>query len=414
VRHSIPLLCLLLLAACTAPEPLPTATPPAELPPLATLPPPAASLPPAAPPAPPTVGPSPTHTLTPPSPAGPALPAEEQLAVDVQALLDDWLANSGAPGAVLGLRLPDGRTIVAAAGQTDDAGGFPIAPEHRFRIGSITKSFVAVLLVQLSEEGLVGLDEPLAAYLDWAPHAQRVTLRQLLAHTSGMPDFALEADFREQVLAEPGRSWTARETVELVAQRELLFEPDSRWSYSNTNYTLAGLVAEAVTGRQLAELLRERILVPAGLSDTYLEGLEEAPPIETAGHFDIDGDGRAENVRVIPYTALVTSGAAAGGLSSTAADVLAFAGSLADGQLLSRSGLEALTTASEVSPAYGLGLGLFQRAGRTFWGHGGALPGYVALMAHAPAERVSVVALANQSGVDLQGLLEDAYALTEE
>lgn len=380
-----------------------------------------APLPPPALGTPPPVGPSPvanpglptqtSRPLAPASPAGPALPGEEQLAADLQALLDDWLADSGAPGAVLGLRLADGRTVVAAAGQTDDAGGLPIEAEHRFRIGSITKTFVAVLLVQLAEEGSLRLDDPLATYLDWAPHGERVTLRQLLAHTSGMPDFALEADYRQQLLADPGRSWTPRETVELVSQRDLLFEPGSRWSYSNTNYVLAGLVAEAVTGAELATLLRERVAMPPGLTATYLEGLEEAPPIETAGHFDLDGDGRAENVRFIPYTALVTSGAAAGGLSSTARDVLALAGSLADGQLLSRTGLEQLTAASEASPAYGLGLTLFERGGRRFWGHAGALPGYSALVAHAHAERVSAVALANQSGVDVQGLLEDAFAL---
>jgi D-alanyl-D-alanine carboxypeptidase len=282
---------------------------------------------------------------------------------------------------------------------------------HRFRIGSITKTFVAVLLVQLHAEGLLDLDAPLADYLPWAPHAEVVSLHQLLRHTSGLPDFGGLPAYRQQLLFNPAREWSPRETVQLIDGLPLDFAPGSAWRYSNTNYVLAGLVAEEVAGRSLAMLLREQIHEPLGLAATYLEALEEAPPIETVGHYDIDGDGRPNSVRFVPYTALVTSGAAAGGLSSTAHDVLEFGAGLFDGRLLAVAELEEVITPTEVSPAYGLGLSLFRREGRLFIGHAGALPGYSALLAHQPDEGVTVVALANQTGVDVQALAEQAYAL---
>ena len=402
------LLCAALVSACAALEASPTPTAPRQPPPLATLPPPALGTPPRA------SGPTPGLPSLAPVPSPADTPPDSALARHLQQLVDDWREVESVPGAVLGLRLGDGETLVVASGRTDDGGGQPIEAQHRFRIGSITKTFIAVLMLQLAEEDLLDLDDRLAEHLPWAPHADELTLRQLLEQTSGLPDFGGLAAYRQSLLANPARVWEARETVELVAGLELDFEPGSRWAYSNTNYTLAGLVAEEVTGRDLAGLLRDGISQPAGLASTYLEGLEPAPPIETAGHYDLDGDGRAENVRMIPYTGLVTSGAAAGGLSSTARDTLEFAGALFGSELLGEAGLALLTTGSPVNPAYGLGLALFERDGRLLWGHAGALPGYSALLIHAPAEQVSVVALANQSGVELQALLEDALLLVEE
>lgn len=370
---------------------------------MATLPPPAV--------APPTA-PTPAPTLASARPSVPALPPPDPaLAGPLQAVLDGWRQATGAPGAVAGLRLPDGRTVVVASGTTDADGGEAVEIGHRFRVGSITKTFVATLLLQLSSDGLLDLDDTLADYLPWAPHADAVSLRQLLRHTSGLPDFAGLPAYRQQLLLNPAREWQARETVALIDGLPLEFAPGSRWSYSNTNYVLAGLVAEEVGGRPLAALLRERIHQRLGLASTFLEGLEDAPPMETAGHFDIDGDGRPNSVRFVPYVALVTSGAAAGGLSSSAHDMLDFAVGLFEGRLLARDELEQMIAPADVSPGYGLGVSLFQRDDRLLIGHVGALPGYSALLAHQPEDGVMVVALANQTGVDVQALAEEALVL---
>ena len=366
------------------------------------LPPPAAGSPPAAP------GSEPARSTPAPLPTE-SIPADPELAPRLQRLLDDWLAETGAPGGALALRLADGRTAVVAGGHTDDRGGDLVQPADRFRIGSITKTYVATLILQLVEEGRVALDEPLATYLPDAGHGQEVTIRQLLAHTSGVPDFGTVAAYRERLLENPGRAWTADEVLRLVIDRSLDFEPGERWAYSNTNYILLGLVAEAAGGSSLAELLHSRILDPLKLTDTYLEGVEDAPRMAVSGHFDLDGDGDSDNVRLIPYTALVTSGAAAGGLSATALDVLDFADALMAGRLVGRISLGRMmeaSTESETAGGYGLGLMRFQRAGREAWGHGGGLPGFSAVLAHSVADGATVVGLANERDVDIGSLAE--------
>jgi D-alanyl-D-alanine carboxypeptidase len=389
------------LAGCSVLEPSATVHPSGS-PVVAQLPPPAAGSPPAAPASEPglaTPAPAPTESI----------PADPALAPILKGLLEEWLAETGAPGGALAVRLADGRTAVVAGGQTDDRGGDPVQPADRFRIGSITKTYVATLILQLAEEGRLDLDGRLAAYISEAPHAQRVTLRQLLGHTSGVADFGSVPAYRDRLLANPGRDWTADEVLELIVDRPLDFEPGERWAYSNTNYILLGLVAEAVGGSSLAELLRTRMLGPLKLTDTYLEGIEEAPRMRVSGHFDLDGDGQSDNVRLIPYTALVTSGAAAGGLSASPLDVLDFADALMAGRLVGRGSLGRMMEASAESEAaggYGLGLMRFRHAGRSAWGHAGGLPGFAAILAHAPADGVTVVVLANDSGVDVGTLLE--------
>jgi D-alanyl-D-alanine carboxypeptidase len=338
----------------------------------------------------------------------PAAPADPELVAVLQPLLDDWLEEQDVPGAVIGVRRADGRTAIVAAGSTDDSDGGPIDAGHRFRIGSITKTFVAVLVLQLVDEGLVELDQPVGSYLPDTAFADEVTVRQLLSHTSGVPDFGRHSDYARLMLIQPSRSWSAREVLALVEDQPLDFEPGSRTAYSNTNYTLAGLLAEELTGQPLAELLRQRLIEPAGLSATYLEGMEAAPPMAVSGHFDINMDGQPDNVRGISYTSLVTSGAAAGGLSANALDMLDFAQALFKGDLLSES---ALAEAVDAEPGeYGLGIIPATREGMLAYGHDGALPGFAAAFAYLPEVEISVVALSNQSGANVHGLIVDALA----
>ncbi|MDP8904332.1 MAG: serine hydrolase [Chloroflexota bacterium] len=396
----------LIVAACAVlddtPSPQPTAEPADTPPAVATLPPPATASPPgtSSP-----VTPTEPATPSPPQPTPRRAPSDAQLAPVLQALLDEWRVQSATPGAVVGVRLADGRAAVVASGVTDEDEGTPVAAEDSFRIGSITKTFVAVVVLQLAAAGEVDLDERLVAYLPDAPHAMQVTVRDLLAHTSGIADFAAERVYRQAVLLAPAHRWEPEEVVELVADRPLAFAPGERWAYSNTNYLLLGLLGEEVTGRPLATLIREGISLPLGLADTYLEEMEDAPPVETTGHHDLNGDGVTDSLAGIPYTALVTSGAAAGGLSSTALDVLDFAGGLFGDELLGTDWLEEMLTPPAVYPSYGLGIASFSTPEGDAWGHAGELPGYSTLFAHSSEARVTVVALANRSGAGVDELV---------
>jgi D-alanyl-D-alanine carboxypeptidase len=322
----------------------------------------------------------------------------------MQPALDDWRQRTGTPGAVLGFRLPDGRTAIVASGMENELTGAPVNVGDRFRVGSITKTFVATLILQLASAGLVGLHDQLFDYLPDAPHARRVTIRQLLDHTSGIPDFGDVPGYRLQILTAPARVWTAQQTVDLIADKPLDFKPGTNWAYSNTNYTLLGMVAEQVTGQPLAELLRQHIYEPLGLSDTYLEEEEPGPPMVVVGHYDLNDDGKPDNVGAIPYTALVTSGAAAGGISASAVDVLDFASGLFDGALVDQATLDEMLTVTPPAKDYGLGIERLTDFGAAGWGHGGGIPGFTTVFARGDSG-ITLVAMANQSDARLATLV---------
>lgn len=391
---------ILVLAACTANEATPT-PPPTAIPTVApTLPPPATATPDT----------TAAATSTPAFPSPRPAPTDPALTPLLQAVLDEWRDQSGTPGAVVGVRLADGRTAIVASGFADQNGSEPVEPTDRFRIGSITKTFVAALILGLAADGLIELDALVVEYLPDAPHADEVTVLQLLAHTSGIADFGAEPDYQGAIFASPGRVWGPAEVLGLIDYRPLAFDPGTAWAYSNTNYSILGLIAEAVTGEPLADLLRTRVADRLGLTDTYLEALEAAPPVPVSGHHDFDGDGRPDSVAGIPYTALVSSGAAAGGLSATALDVLDFASGLFGGRLLDEPSLERMLEPVPVAPTYGLGIARFDAGGTQAWGHPGALPGFSTLFAHSPDEGVTVVGLANRSGADVGELAERTVA----
>ena len=349
------------------------------------------AVPTAAPTAQPTAAPTPSDVLT----------------TTLQEVLDDWRVRTGAPAAVIGLRLADGRTAIAASGQADEVAGLPLTVDDRFRVGSITKTFVAALILQLAAEGQLDIDARLSRYLPAAPHSEQITVRQLLDHTSGLADFALQPRYVISMLTAPSRRWTAEETIAVIADEALEFEPGSRWEYSNTNYVVLGQLAEQVGGASVAQLLRERIYQPLGLDSTFLEEEEDGPPMRVAGHVDLDNDGEADSVRDIPYTAIVTSGAAAGGISANALDVLDFASGLFDGRLLDEDSLDEMLTVEPPSTDYGLGIASRTLAGREAWGHGGAIPGFSALFVRANDGTIGV-GMANQTDLEMAEVVRSA------
>jgi D-alanyl-D-alanine carboxypeptidase len=255
------------------------------------------------------------------------------------------LVAEGATGAVAWVSGPDGG-IGAAAG-ADVESGEPLRLEHRFRAGSVTKTAVAALVLLLAEDGLLGLDEQADR---WSAAPQGITIRQLLQHTSGLPDYAANPVFRERFLADPTAAWEAVELLELAGTTT--GDPGS-FAYSNTNYILLGLVVEAAGGAQLDAQLAERIFEPLELGETEL------------------GSG---------------GGAAAGGLVAPAVDVARLLRGVLAGELLSPASREQLLTTvpgdGEEFARYGLGiaemnsfLGLVPSPCGTAWGHLGLLPG---------------------------------------
>ena len=189
----------------------------------------------------------------------------------------------------------DEELTVAAAGSAGPDGG-TVEPGSAFRVGSVSKTFVAVMLLQLVDDGTIGLDDLVVDHAPELTIADGVTIRQLLAHRSGLPEHA-DGELAPAVLADPARTWTPADVLELVADQPRDFAPDTQFAYSNTNYIVAGLLLESVTGMTLAENLQSRIVEPLGLSSTYFAPDGTRSPI---GGFSNSLPGGRHQRRLVP------------------------------------------------------------------------------------------------------------------
>jgi D-alanyl-D-alanine carboxypeptidase len=315
-------------------------------------------------------------------------------AATAQDVVDRWRART--PVHAVTVAISDPHTDVRAIASGRD-GGRPVDPDARFRVGSITKTFVATVVMQLADEHRLRLDDPLSRYLRASPWGD-VTLRQLLNHNGGVPDHTQAAGFTDALLDRPTRRWTTAEVLDLVADRDRDAVPGTAYSYSNTGYVLLGQVIEAVTGRSWASEVRQRIIEPLGLRGTTVAGVDDAATDTVSGWFDTSGDGFDDRVSG-PWPALDTTEGPAGALVSTAPDLVRFARALFDGALVSRDARREMTTPGPFHPPhsnYGLGIELRRPDHRTtVWGHSGSLPGYRATMWYQPVRRRVIVVLAN-------------------
>lgn len=287
----------------------------------------------------------------------------------------DAVVAAGAPGAVA--RLEEGpRQWTRTAGVADLGSPAPLPPEARFRVGSITKTFVAAVVLQLADEGRLALDGPVADVLPGLlPHGGAVTVRQVLGHTSGLADYTADPSVFEG--ARQNRVFRPDELVALVAALPLRFAPGSAFEYSNTNYAVAGLLVERATGNTLGDELERRIFGPLGLGHTSFPTTNaDISGVHALGYV-LPGPGHA----LLDVTSLNPSHAwAAGAVVSNAADVARFFRALLDGEVLSPEMLSAMRATvpmpDDPSTHYGLGLMRVDTPCGAFWGNAGEIWGY--------------------------------------
>ncbi|MCT2582903.1 serine hydrolase domain-containing protein [Actinophytocola gossypii] len=326
------------------------------------------------------------------TPAPPAEPADPP-ADAVQHALDRLVAEDGYPGALAAVRGADGETRDYTAGVGDLRTGAEMPVNGRVRLASNTKTFTATVVLQLVGEGRVDLDAPVETYLPGVVRGQgvdgrRITVRQLLSHTSGLVDYddKLVVDYLEI----RHRHYEPRELLDVVLAEPALFPPGARFSYSNANYVLAGLIVQRVTGRPVGEEITERIIEPLGLRDTYWPELGDQTIHGPHPHGYLPtGDGglaAGEGAGPVDVTVQDTSLAwAAGALIGTPRDLNTFLTALLDGELLRPAELKEMRTTVPAPDfhltaggTYGLGLGTFPLScGASAWTHGGDAPGYV-------------------------------------
>lgn len=322
----------------------------------------------------------------------------------VQQALNKLIGQGGAAGAQA--RIADGENrVVATSGVAVVGTSAPVPADGRFRAGSITKTFVSTVVLQLVGEGRVALDEPVTRYLPGLV-PDGITVRMALQHTSGLYNYTAAVALEDPAAFEPARfrHWEPRELVALATAQPLNFAPGTAWEYSNTNYVVAGLLIEAVTGRPYAEAVEERILRPLDLRDTVLPGDRvDVPGPHAHGYYQEDG-------RSVDVTEINPSVAhSAGEIISTTADLDRFLDALLDGHLLAPAQMAELTRTQPVSPGYGLGLYATPLpCGVTVWGHDGGIPGYTTFMASTPdtTTRIAVSATTAVAGGSGAGLAE--------
>ncbi|WP_172383875.1 serine hydrolase, partial [Streptomyces sp. MNP-20] len=278
-----------------------------------------------------------------------------------------------------------------AAGVGDLRRGTPRGAHDRFRAGSITKTFVATVLLQLEAEGRLDLDDTVGAWLPGVIEGNghdgdRISVRQLLNHTSGIHDYSEDPDVRRRLttpefFAHRHRTWRPAALVALATRHAPDFAPGRGWAYSNTNYVVAGMVIEKVTGRPCADEIRDRVITPLRLRATSVPGTTPTLPRPSSRAYSkLSG---AAGSRTYDVTELNPSVAgAAGELISDAADLNRFYAALLRGELLPPEQLAAMKRTvpargrESAGGRYGLGLlRLELPCGTVVWGHGGGIHG---------------------------------------
>ncbi|MFF2353693.1 serine hydrolase domain-containing protein [Kitasatospora sp. NPDC058115] len=302
----------------------------------------------------------------------------------VQQRLDALVHEDGMPAALATVKGRDGRSRTYTAGIGDLATGSRVPVDGQIRAGSNTKAFVAVVVLQLVAEGKVGLDASVDTYLPGLVRGEgidgrNITVRQLLQHTSGLPEY-MNAPALADFTTIQYRYFEPRELLDGALAQKAHFAPGTQWEYNNTNYLLAGLIIQKVTGRPFGEEVTKRVINRAGLRHTYVPAPGDTVLHEPHPH----GYHRAApDAPLVDYTDMDASMAwAAGAVVSTNTDLNTFYGALLGGRLLPAAQLAEMRTtvpAEFLGPGVRYGLGIQSRpltCGGLAWGHGGTSPGY--------------------------------------
>jgi D-alanyl-D-alanine carboxypeptidase len=304
------------------------------------------------------------------------------MSTELDAALSDVVAT-GVPGIIVRVKDAHEAARNFAAGVGELATSTPLRPTAEYRVGSITKTFVATIVLQLVGEGRLRLDEPVATRLPGLlPNRPRITVRQLLNHTSGLPDYIQDPKLFAGI--KQNRVWAPRELLALADKKPMVFAPGSAWSYSNTNYIAAGLLIQEVTGHSLARELKQRIFSPLRLDHTsFPVGSARLSGYHAHGYISTETAPTADG-QPLDVTGYNPSHAwAAGAIVSNAADLSHFYQALMSGRLLARPLLREMKETVVEDPTdpnatfrYGLGLQRVQDTCGANWGHGGAIFGY--------------------------------------
>lgn len=316
-------------------------------------------------------------------------------------VLQDYVAFSGEPGVALAVRSGHHRPWQSAAGLADVHQQLPVGDDPLFRVGSNTKPVIALLVLQLVDEGALALDDSVAAHLPEYPQWAQITVRQLLSMRSGIPEYLTRAEFMVDAVAHPNERIAPAHLLSFVADLPLLHEPDEGCTYTNSNYVLAGMLVERLTGLPIEQVIEQRVLAPLGLTRSFFDASGEPVPGLVRGYVDLEVMASEYGVpelvldalpgelyiddRLLDATYMLHPSVAwaAGGIVATPAEMATFVRALMRGELCSAAALEAMMEFSACALLggevdYGLGLMRHETLLGQSYGHGGLHFGYEA------------------------------------
>jgi len=420
-----------LLSACAssdapnaATEPIPTEAPAAPKP--STM----ASPTPTAMPPEPTATSAPTPTAEPPTATAAELVSaiHDDLTSRIQDAVNTWRESNGAPAVSAAVLVPGLEPIAVASGVRDLDTNEPVTTDDFFRIASITKPMTAAVILQLVEEGLIELDEPVSTYLgDWLgdyEYEDDITVRQLMDHTNGLIEYAFDIGFYIEAAQRQDQPYTPEEILEFLSRQEPLFAPGTEYQYETGGFVAAGLLIELLTGNPANEEMRSRIFDPAGAVDIYLTP-QEFPPEPVVNAYaraelydalvllpGVDDAGQTINGEPVidvlsgEQAVLQSAGWTGGGNEAQVQDVAAIFGAMFDGTLLKPESVEAMITPALSTSNYGLGIDVGTSNGEVVYSHGGGVPGFRSQAGYLPdmdvayAFSASLIPLPDGGGVD--------------
>lgn len=304
--------------------------------------------------------------------------------------IDDVAPKAGIPGVVVGLWMPGKGCYVRATGVSDTHTREPMAVDSFVRIGSETKTFTVTALLKLVDDGRIGLDDPISAYIKGVPNGKKITLRHLAEMRSGLFPYTSDTRFVRDLLSDPQRTFTPRQSLAYGFKHRNTFAPGKKFQYSNSNLILLGLVIEKVSGHRLADFIHHRVLRPAHLHNTLFPQGNEFPQPHPRGYTNQTLNGEvADSTDWNP-----SWGWAAGAMISNLHDLHRWAKVVATGQLLSpKIQAQRLKTLPTGFPGTSYGLGIFKTNG---WiGHNGSIPGYETVTVYLPAKKATLVIMIN-------------------
>ncbi|MGE9295482.1 MAG: serine hydrolase domain-containing protein [Puniceicoccales bacterium] len=320
-------------------------------------------------------------------------PALADLASDIQSIVAQHQDTTGIPGVIVGVWRGDTPVTVFTRGFGNVDSSTPIQTTDHTRMGSITKSFTVTRIMQLAQDGLISLDDPISQYVPSVQNGS-ATLRQLANMTSGIYNYTADTAFAEALFDDLNREWTPQQLIDVANSNAPRFTPGERWEYSNTNTVLLGMVVEQVTGTSLAEDITTNLLTPLGLNNTYYPTDSAMPSPYAHGYIEIP-EGYEDITQMNP-----SSSAGAGAMVGSLEDLRSWAEILATGANILSPEFQAVRL--QMLPAdsiidgpeydfYGLGIGEIDG----WFGHTGAYLGYQSLALYDPVNDQTTVILTN-------------------